>query len=108
MLSLGREHFTGELRLYIRCERGEAWIAQIPRTNPEQKINWAIWVRPRAGAAARTSKSPLRLAIESQLRAWLLRRYQRCLRTLNFAELRSIAEMGTRPPNLTQGKRRAT
>jgi hypothetical protein len=30
--------------------------------------------------------------IESHLRAWLLRRYRRCLFTLRFAELCAIAE----------------
>jgi hypothetical protein len=92
MLTYRYHDFLGEDRLYIRYEGAEAWIAHIPRRNPDQKINWAIWVRPRPGAAARTSKSPLRLLIESQLRAWLLRRYKRCLRTLDFAELRRVAE----------------
>ena len=39
-----------------------------------------------------SAKCPLRLEIESRLRAWVLARYHRPLATLNFAELLAIAE----------------
>ena len=87
--------FENECRLHIRFEGAEAWIAQIPRSHPDQKINWVIWVRKSPSLPARTGKSPLRLEIESRLRAWLLRRYRRCLFTLDFANLRRIAERET-------------
>ena len=95
MLSLRHNGFEGELRLYIRYEGTEAWISQVLRQHPDQKINWVIWVRKNPGLPARTGKSPLRLEIESRLRAWLLRRYRRCLFTLDFADLRRIAERET-------------
>jgi hypothetical protein len=89
--------FEQELRLHIRYEGAEAWIAQVPRRFPEQR-NWQIWVRPKPGLPARAGKSSLRLVIESRLRAWLLRRYRRCLYALDFAALRGIAEgHGVRP-----------
>jgi hypothetical protein len=84
--------FSGETRLYIKTKHGEAWIARIVRRSPEEQIDWNIWVRERPGEPGRTRKSPRRLAIESVLRAWLLRRYKRCLRSLSFHELCAIAE----------------
>ena len=96
MLSIRYDGFENELRLHIRFPGVEAWISQIPRRHPDQKVNWQIWVRHKPGLSARTGKSPLRLEIESRLRAWLLRRYKRCLRTLDFAELCAIAEREAR------------
>jgi hypothetical protein len=92
MLVRRYNNFLGETRLYIQTKHGEAWIARIVRSSPEQHIDWNIWVRERPGEPGRTRRSPRRLAIESQLRAWLLRRYKRCLRTLDFAALCHIAE----------------
>ncbi len=96
MLTPRYHGFENELRLHIKYEGAEAWIAHIPRRDPDQVVNWQLWVRAKPGQPARTDKSPLRLAIESRLRAWLLRRYRRCLRTLDFAQLRAIAEREAR------------
>jgi hypothetical protein len=97
MLSLRHDTFTNETRLYIHTKHGEAWIARKPRQHPDERVNWRIWVR-QPGLPAQTGKSPRRLLIESELRAWLLRRYKRCLRTLSFDHLCAIAahEAGSR------------
>ena len=87
MLSLRHDGFEGEPRLHIKYKEVEAWIAQVPQPSPTQARDWQLWVRQQTGLPASTNKSPLRLAIESQLRAWLLERYHRCLFTLSFAEL---------------------
>ena len=91
MLSPRFHGFENEIRLHIRYDGAEAWISRIPRRFPDQRIDWQLWVRPKPGHPAYASKSPLRLEIESKLRAWLLRRYRRCLRTLDFAALCAIA-----------------
>ncbi len=43
------------------------------------------------------AKSPTRLFIESQLRAWVLRQSKRCLATLTFDELKRLAQGMTAP-----------
>ena len=96
MLSLRCDGFENESRLHILYEGAETWISQIPRRHPDQKINWQLWVRHKPGLPARTGRSPLQLEIESRLRAWLLRRYRRCLRMLDFAKLCLIAEREAR------------
>jgi hypothetical protein len=95
MLSLRHDTFTNETRLYIHTKRGEAWIARKLRQHPEERVNWRIWVRYQPGLPARTGKSPRRLLIESELRAW---RYHRCLFTLRFEELCRIAEREAQMP----------
>jgi hypothetical protein len=91
MLFLGRENFIGEPRVYIEYRGVEAWIAKRPLFgNPGR--DWQLWVRRGPGFPARTGKSPVRLAIESRLRAWILSRYKRPLFTLRFDELCRIAE----------------
>jgi hypothetical protein len=95
MLTYRHHDFLGEERLYIKTHRGEAWIAKIPRHNPEMR-DWELWVRSHPGDAARTAKSPLRLEIEKELRHWLFRRYRRHLFTLEFRELSAIAEREAR------------
>jgi hypothetical protein len=79
MLDPRRENYTGELRLYIRSKHGKAWIGQLPRHSPDQRMNWQMWVRYQPGLPARAGKSPRRLLIESELRSWLLRCYHRPL-----------------------------
>ncbi len=96
MLTLRHSDFLGETQLAIRTSRGEAWIARIPRRSPDERINWQLWVRERPDSPARTAKCPLQLEVESQLRSWLLRRYRRRLRMLDFAELCHIAEQEAR------------
>src|SRR3712207_6100184 len=91
MLSLSRENFTGELRVYVEYRGVEAWIAKRPLfRNPGR--DWQLWVRRTPGFPARTGKSPMRVALESHLKAWLLAQYHRSLYTLTFAELCRIAE----------------
>jgi hypothetical protein len=92
MLSLRHSSDNGETRLYIRVERGEAWIAPRAGRSTGEICDWLLWVRATPSVPATTTKTPVRLAIESRLRAWLLRRYHRCLFTLRFDELCAIAE----------------
>jgi hypothetical protein len=90
MLSLDRDNFLDEERVYIHFPGVETWISRHPRRDLEHGPDWRLWVR-RAGDVARTGKSPTRLAIESQLRAWILRHFRRPLCSLCFEEIRSIA-----------------
>lgn len=83
-------------QLDIASSYGRAWIEHYPRLNEElERINeipdWRLWVA-RPGKPASLSKSPTRLLIESQLRAWVLRQSKRCLATLTFAELQRLAQ----------------
>jgi hypothetical protein len=95
MLSLGRDNFTGEVRVYIADQRAEAWIAKRPLfSNPGR--DWQLWVRRHEGFPARTGKSPVKIAIESHLRTWVLSRYKRTLFSLWFEELCRIAVLETR------------
>src|SRR3982750_349058 len=74
------------IRLSLRIGAGPAPLASGPSSSS-----------PPAGPqgdlqATLTQKSPTRLLIESQLRAWVLRRCGRCLPTLAFAELVRLTE----------------
>src|SRR4051812_47332565 len=66
--------------------------------------DWRLWVeyhgKPSLG------KSPTRLLIESQLRAWVLRQSKRCLATLNFAELQRLAQGLAAPAQKSVMRRR--
>jgi len=92
MLTLWHSSDDGETRLYVRVERGEAWMAPRAGRSTGEICDWLLWVRATSSAPATTTKTPLRLAIESELRAWLLRRYRRCLFALSFEQLCRIAE----------------
>lgn len=106
MLTLRHDGYEGEIRLHVLAPSGEAWIAQVPRRFPEERRDWRLWVRAKPGLPPRTGKSPLRLEIESRLRAWLLRRYRRPLFTLTFEELCALAERESRAARHGRGGRR--
>lgn len=58
----------------------------------ESTRDWQLWVAQAPGLPATLEKSPMRLSIESRLRAWLLRRYRCRLWASRFATLYRIAE----------------
>ena len=96
MLSLHHHPRTGQEYLAIRNDFAKAWIEHYPRLGDELEHlgeipDWRLWVAL-PGRPASRQKSPTRLLIESQLRAWVLRRCGRCLPTLTFAELVRIAQ----------------
>src|SRR4051812_42823727 len=97
MLILRHHPKTGQKYLAIRNDFAKAWIEHYPRLGDHLEHlgeipDWRLWVAP-PGRPANRLKSPTRLLIESQLRAWVLRRCGRCLPTLSFAELCSIAQL---------------
>ena len=96
MLHAWRHPRTGKLRLYVHLALPsgglspvEAWISPRP-AGSRSGTDWALWVR-RGAAPATSEKCPLRLEIESRLRAWLLRRYRRRLFATSFRELCEVA-----------------
>src|SRR4051812_11785127 len=96
MLILRNHPQTGQPYLAIRNDYAKAWIEHYPRLSDELERlgeipDWRLWVAP-PGRSASRQKSPTRLLIESQLRAWVLRRCGRCLPTLTFAELVRIVQ----------------
>jgi hypothetical protein len=83
-------------QLDIQSQYGRAWIEHYPRLSGElQRLgeipDWRLWLHE-PGKAPSLSKSPTRLLIESQLRAWVLRQSKRCLVTLSFNELKRLAQ----------------
>ena len=83
-------------QLAIDSPYGRAWIEHYPRLGDDlQRLgeipDWRLWVQLH-GRPASVQKSPTKLLVESQLRAWVLRRCGRCLPTLTFAELVRIAQ----------------
>src|SRR3954454_634853 len=81
-------------QLDIQSPYGRAWIEHYPKLSDDLERlgeipDWRLWVE-RAGKPS-LSKSPTRLLIESQLRAWVLRQSKRCLVTLSFDELLRLA-----------------
>jgi len=96
MLIVRHHPQTGQLYLTIRNDFARAWVEHYPRLGDSLERlgeipDWRLWVAP-PGRPASRQKSPTRLLIESQLRAWVLRRCGRCLPTLAFAELVRIAQ----------------
>src|SRR3954447_26926360 len=96
MLNLRHHPQTGQLYLTIRNDFARAWVEHYPRLGDSLERlgeipDWRLWVAP-PGRPASRQKSPTRLLIESQLRAWVLRRCGRCLPTLAFAELVRLAQ----------------
>src|SRR3954451_15339695 len=82
-------------QLDIKSSYGRAWIEHFPKLSDDLERlgeipDWRLWVE-RAGKPS-LSKSPTRLLIESQLRAWVLRQSKRCLATLSFSELTRLAQ----------------
>src|SRR3569832_382782 len=97
MLNLHHHPKTGQLYLAIRNDFARAWIEHYPRLGDELEHlgeipDWRLWVAPPGRPASRL-KSPTRLLIESQLRAWVLRRFHKRLSDLRFAELCRIAQV---------------
>src|SRR3954466_9418334 len=87
----------GQVRLAIRNDFAKAWIEYYPRLGDQLEHlgeipDGRLWVKLPDRPASR-QKSPTRLLIESQLRAWVLRRFQRRLRDLRFEQLRQIAQL---------------
>ena len=100
MLNLHRHPQTGHEYLTIRNDFAKAWIEHYPRLGDQLEHldeipDWRLWVAP-PGRPASRQKSPTRLLIESQLRAWVLRRFRRRLSDLHFEQLRQIAERETK------------
>jgi|SRR4051794_24280545 len=96
MLSLHHHPQTGQEYLAIRNDFAKAWIEHYPRLGDQLERlgeipDWRLWVAL-PGRPASRQKSPTRLLIESQLRAWVLRRCGRCLPTLTFDELVRIVQ----------------
>src|SRR3954451_22448812 len=86
---------NNEHELTITSPYGRAWIEHYPKLSENLERlgeipDWRLWVE-REGKPS-VSKSPSRLLIESQLRAWVLRQSKRCLVTLTFAELSRLAQ----------------
>jgi hypothetical protein len=82
---------THSERILIHSPRAgvTCWIAYRYVYNSELQ-DWALFVK-RHGQPAFSRKCPLRLEIESRLRAWMLRTYRRPLASFSYRELRAIA-----------------
>src|SRR5919205_4068852 len=86
---------NNQRQLDIQSQYGRAWIEHYPKLSENLERlgeipDWRLWVE-REGKPS-LSKSPTRLLIESQLRAWVLRHSKRCLATLTFAELKRVTQ----------------
>src|SRR4051794_9852816 len=95
--------------LSIDSPYARAWIEHYPKLSENLERlgeipDWRLWVEV-LGKRPSLSKSPTRLLIESQLRAWVLRQGKRCLATLSFAELLRLAH-GLSAPAQTPVMRR--
>src|SRR4051812_37846676 len=75
-------------RLHLRGVQSTAWIKH--RSWHLRGIDWQLWVERKGRMTS--AKCPLRLEIESRLRAWLLRVSGLPLHTLTYTELRLITE----------------
>src|SRR3954471_2375096 len=107
MLRLHHHPQSGQIYLTIRNDYAKAWIEHYPRLSDELERlgeipDWRLWVAP-PGRPASRQKSPTTLLIESQLRAWVLRRCGRCLPTLSFAGLVRIAQLQAKAPSGVTG-----
>src|SRR3954469_19225155 len=92
MLHLSDNHH----QLDIDSPYARAWIEHYPKLSDNLErlgeiSDWRLWGEV-PGRPASLSKSPTRLLIESQLRAWVLRQSKRCLATLTFNELQRLAQ----------------
>src|SRR4051812_48112811 len=91
MLSLN----DNQQQLDIASSYGRAWIEHYPRLGDDfQRLgeipDWRLWVEYHGKPSL--AKSPTKLLIESQLRAWVLRQCGRCLAMLSFDELVLLAQ----------------
>ena len=96
MLSLRYNRLTGEHELHLSNVPAEARIVPLRRARAEGSRDWQLWVARSPGCPATVDKSPMRLLVESRLRAWLLGRFHRCLFTMSFEELCSVARLAGR------------
>src|SRR4051794_16788159 len=99
-------------QLDIESHYGRAWIEHYPKLGENLERlgeipDWRLWVEV-PGKRASLSKSPTRLLIESQLRAWVLRQSKRCLATLTFDELKRLAQGLSAPAAKTVMRRRTS
>jgi hypothetical protein len=65
-------------------------------------LDWQLFVK-RRNEPAFSRKCPLRLEVESRLRAWMLRTYRRPLASLRYAQLRELARSPKESPARTRG-----
>ena len=105
MLALSRSQH----QLDIASPYGRAWIEHYPQLGEHLERfgeipDWRLWVEYYSKPSL--AKSPTRLLIESQLRAWVLRQSKRCLATLTFVELMRLAEGLSAPAAKTVMRRR--
>src|SRR5919205_2917122 len=96
-------------QLDIESPYGRAWIEHYPKLSQNLERlgeipDWRLWVE-HDGKPSLT-KSPTRLFIESQLRAWVLRQSKRCLATLTSDELKRLAQGLSAPAAQTVMRRR--
>ena len=94
---------TGERELRLHGVPVEARIVPLGRTRAEGPRDWQLWVARAPGCPATADKSPMRLAVESRLRAWFLGRFHRCLFTMSFEELCSVARLAGRTTSRRTG-----
>src|SRR4051812_17471143 len=96
-------------QLDIKSSYGRAWIEHYPRLGDHLERlgeipDWRLRVEYHDKPSL--AKSPTRLLIESQLRAWVLRQSKRCLATLTFDELKRLAQGLTAPAPKSVMRRR--
>ena len=96
MLSVRHNRLTGGCELHLHDVPVEARIVPLGRAHAREGCDWQLWVARAPGCPATPDKSPTRLAVESRLRAWLLRRCRRCLFTMSFEQLCSAARLASR------------
>ena len=82
-------------RIFIRSPRPGVvcWISYKSIYNPEM-LDWELFVK-RRNEPVFSRKCPLRLEVESRLRAWMLRVHRRPLASLRYAQLRAVALSGS-------------
>src|SRR4051794_8169282 len=98
-------------QLDIQSPYGRAWIEHYPKLSENLERlgeipDWRLWVEYHGKPSL--SKSPTRLLIESQLRAWVLRQSKRCLVTLTFDELKRLAQGLITPAQKSVMRRRTS
>ena len=98
-------------QLDIASPYGRAWIEHYPRLGDHLERlgeipDWRLSVEYHGKPSL--AKSPTRLLIESQLRAWVLRQSKRCLATLTFDELMRLAQGLTAPAQKSVMRRRTS
>jgi hypothetical protein len=88
MLQIDPAIQTAYPRLYLQGVKAAAWIDH--RSWHLRGCDWQLWIERKGRMTS--AKCPLRLEVESRLRAWLLRVSGLPLHTLTYTELRLITE----------------